>query len=85
MKKGFHIGECYFCHQGYVYFSEAVQTKQVFLKCEECDSEWGSPEGFKKNELADCSHDAKYRPLTLEEMLKHPWRTYVLNTQDLDQ
>ncbi len=84
MKKGFEVGTFYFCNQGNVYICKSSPSGDIFLMCEECFTDWPTPDDFLKmqsgirKDLGQCEY------LTKAEMQDHPWRPYVQNTADLE-
>lgn len=82
--RGFHVGECYLCGQGNVYICKSENTGKVFLACEECDSEWPSPDEFLNHHTSDKKEGGRYLRLSKEEISQHPWKVYVENRFDLE-
>ncbi|MDO4539746.1 MAG: hypothetical protein Q4B48_01405 [Syntrophomonadaceae bacterium] len=53
MRDGKHVvAWCPICSQGWVYIVKDKATHELFLCCEECESEWESPEAVKSIELS---------------------------------
>ena len=84
MKNGFNVGECYFCRQGNVYICKSSLTGEIYLTCEECFTDWPTPEDFLKMQSGIRKDEDRIEYLSKAEMLDHPWRPYVLNTADLE-
>jgi hypothetical protein len=85
MKKGFEIGECYFCGQGNVYIRKAEDNGTWFVQCEECDTEWQDPEAFVNHQKPSMNKLGRSIAVQSDEVVSHAWRPFILNTFDLEE
>ena len=67
------VGECPVCHQGRTLIGREDVTGTLFVICEECESEWASPDDAKMPERSSLGRFSKYTVLERDEVAGHPW------------
>ena len=70
---------CPVCGQGRVFIALGRQAKDMFVMCEDCESEWDSPE----QALAGARPTRGEHPFTrfagADDLEGHPWLGFVVN------
>jgi hypothetical protein len=54
-----------------------IASGTIFVICEECYSEWPSPEAIRGPALPWESFD-KYEILSRDEVMRHPWAQFLV-------
>ncbi|WP_094229255.1 hypothetical protein [Methanolobus psychrotolerans] len=68
---------CPVCNQGWVEIAKDVNSKRLFLLCEECESEWDEPNNIKNSTSTRDKYGLIEVPL-LEEIRKKKWDQYIV-------
>ena len=72
------VRNCPVCSQGRVIIAKETATEKFYLVCEECESEWQSPEEVATSPASrDVFGASTY--LTREELGDHPWKEFLHN------
>jgi len=77
MKNYAAIGTCPVCSQGRLVIAREIATGRLYVLCEECESEWSSPEDSR--EVGEAGRES-HGPSTLlerEALEGHPWRKFL--------
>jgi hypothetical protein len=82
MARHYHVGWCPFCNQGWQVVVRDRNTHGLFIRCQECLSEWDSPEAAKGRKLAVFQKHESEGYATREDLLAHSWDQYVENLGD---
>jgi len=83
MRDPLYIGECPVCHHGRQFVRKVRETSEFFLRCEECESEWQTPDTASdpsKTMFRKFSNDTL---ATREDMEDHPWANRVQNLKEI--
>jgi uncharacterized Zn ribbon protein len=77
MKNYAAIGACPVCGQGRLIVARDHSSQSLYVLCEECESEWESPEESKTAEAA--THDVHGQSTLLDrlDLEEHPWRKWL--------
>lgn len=75
MKNYAAIGTCIICGQGRLIIAKERSSGSLFIVCEECESEWHSPEASKSIDTATRDAHGQYTLLVREDLDDHPWKT----------
>jgi hypothetical protein len=69
------IGTCPICGQGRLIISRDNASQKLFVLCEECESEWDSPEASRS--LDNATRDVRSQSTMLErdDLIGHPWHS----------
>ncbi|MBL0319002.1 MAG: hypothetical protein IPP74_06910 [Alphaproteobacteria bacterium] len=68
------------CRQGRLLIAiENTSPVHFFVLCEDCESEWESPEDISDLDLATRNQHQFLRYAVKRDLLEHPWRKFVLN------
>lgn len=73
MKNYAAIGTCVICGQGRLIIAKERSSGGLFVVCEECESEWASPEASESIDAASRDTHGSYTLLEREEVENHPW------------
>jgi hypothetical protein len=71
------IGVCPICNQGRQIVARQDRTQQLYIVCEECESEWRSPQEARDINSATRGVFGKHTFLTRDELLSNPWMAYL--------
>jgi hypothetical protein len=77
MKNYAAIGTCPVCSQGRQIIARDKASGALYVLCEECESEWSSPE--QSRDIDAASRD-RFGPSTLlerDELDGHPWKVFL--------
>lgn len=77
MKSYAAIGTCLVCSQGRLIIARENATGALYVLCEECESEWPSPDQSRKVEAASRESHGPSTFLEREELGDHPWREFL--------
>lgn len=67
------VGTCPICGQGRLIIARDNALGTLYVLCEECESEWNSPEDTKSLEAATHGRFGQSTLVTKEQMEGHPW------------
>jgi len=70
---------CPICSQGRVLIAAEKDGQTLFVMCEDCESEWGSPYDSADAALATRDHHSFARYMEADELTDHPWYSAILN------
>lgn len=76
----YYIGTCcQFCNKGSFEIVTKLDTKQLFVRCNECHRLYNSPiDVFNENVPINIRHNIPVRPSTIEEIRKQGWEIYLI-------
>jgi hypothetical protein len=71
---------CVICGQGrlFVAITDSI-PKDIFIVCEDCESEWDSPRVTCDKEMATRDKHTFSRYATVEDVAGHLWEKFILN------
>lgn len=72
------VAWCPICSQGWVQIVRDVETKELFVMCDECESEWNHPEDVKELEARSEINDNRVTTPTVEEIRMASWEKYII-------
>jgi hypothetical protein len=77
MKTFAAIGTCPLCGQGRLIIARDNALGDLYVLCEECESEWDSPE--QATSIGAATHDVHGRSTFLDrdELGGHPWQRFL--------
>lgn len=70
-----NFGECPVCRQGELFAAKEAATGALFLVCDDCESQWSSPEQARSYENALMKEVPGLRPASREEIGMAGWAT----------
>lgn len=70
------VGTCRICGQGLLIIARN-SNGQLFVACEECLSEWESPEQSTSVDAARQDAHGQYQFLGRAELANHPWQQFL--------
>ena len=71
------IGVCPICGQGRQIIARENRTGKLYVLCEDCESEWRSPNEARDVNSASREVFAESSFLTREELAEHPWSGFL--------
>ncbi len=71
------ISNCPVCNQGRLMVAKETESNKLFIVCEECESEWSSPEDVKEEKPAKRDLFGASTFLTREELADSPWVEFL--------
>jgi hypothetical protein len=71
------IGVCPVCSQGRQIIARENRSGKLYVLCEDCESEWLSPQDARKLDAASRSTFGESTLLSREEIVEHPWHAFV--------
>lgn len=73
------VGVCDVCGQGMVLIARDKINNNIFVICNECESQWASPQDFQKggNSLSSSEHHHDVVDATLDEIKKRGWDGFI--------
>lgn len=77
MKNYAAIGTCPVCSQGRLIIARDETSGLLYVLCEECESEWATPEQSARIEGATRDCHGRSTLLEREELDGHPWKAYL--------
>jgi len=72
------VAWCPICSQGWVQIVRDVETKELFVMCDECESEWNHPEDVKVLDARSDINDNRVTTPTDEEIRMASWEKYII-------
>ena len=72
------VGLCPICGQGRLIIARDDVSGALYVLCEECESEWASPEESHHIEKASQDTHGASTMLEREELRDHPWMKFLL-------
>lgn len=69
---------CPFCNQGWVLLVKEISSQTLYCCCDECETEWSSPQDSIENIHYSVGRYGQYEMPTGEEIAQLKWDTYVL-------
>lgn len=70
---------CPICGQGRILVAIEKDNKRLFVMCEDCESEWDGPSESYTASLASRDRHTFSHYVDVEEMMGHPWQSFVIN------
>jgi hypothetical protein len=77
MKNYAAIGTCPVCSQGRRIIARDDASGDLYVICEECESEWAGPEQSRRVESATRDVHGPSTLLEREELEGHPWQAFL--------
>ncbi len=77
MKNYAAIGTCPICGQGRRIVAKDNASGDLYVLCEECESEWVSPEQSQSIDTATRDVHGRSTLLERDELLEHPWKEFL--------
>jgi hypothetical protein len=77
MKSYAAIGTCPICGQGRLIVARENASRELFVLCEECESEWVSPDASRSIEGATRDVHGPSTFLEREDLVGHPWEVFL--------
>ncbi|MCE9579712.1 MAG: hypothetical protein K8W52_41725 [Deltaproteobacteria bacterium] len=71
------VGPCRLCGQGRLVISRDDSSHELFVCCEECETEWASPDATRSLEHATRDVHGRSTPLAREDLVGHPWHAFL--------
>jgi hypothetical protein len=78
MKNYASIGVCRICSQGRLVITRDDESGILYIRCEECESEWVSPEQSRSLDAATQGVHGRSTMLDRAEVLEHPWSRFLV-------
>ena len=78
MKPPAAIGNCSLCGQGRVLVLREDSTGAIYVGCEECGSEWDSPEAAGNPELATQGLHKRSTVVERGSLAGHSWARFLM-------
>jgi hypothetical protein len=72
------VSWCPICEQGWVQIVKEKESGQLFVWCDECDSEWPSPNDVEHKEMATRDTYAEIEDPTDNEIIVKGWETFII-------
>lgn len=79
MSKPYQIGWCPLCNQGWQVVRRERHSHHLFIRCEECLTEWDSPAAAKDPKVGTFQTHESEGYATREDLSAHSWTRYVKN------
>jgi formate dehydrogenase maturation protein FdhE len=70
----FRVAWCPVCNQGWIEVVKDINTKQLFLCCKECETEWDNPDKLKNPRMGTHDKYGKIETPSYEEVLSKGWK-----------
>jgi len=77
MKQVACVGFCRVCRQGRLIIARDRASGVMYVLCEECESEWASPEEIVVNSMPSRDTFGLSTYITREELKDHPWEGFL--------
>ncbi|MFC3883446.1 hypothetical protein ACFOU2_07910 [Bacillus songklensis] len=75
----FKVAWCPICSQGWIEIVKDVETKELFVMCNECENEWNHPTNIKASKArTEVSENPVIKPI-YEEIKSIGWEKYIIN------
>ena len=71
------IGSCRLCSQGRLLIAKDTATRTLYIFCEECESEWESPEESRDSDLGTQDRFGVSTFLDRVDLRGHPWERFL--------
>jgi hypothetical protein len=71
------IGVCPVCGQGRQMIARESHSGRLYVHCEDCESEWQSPQEARALNRASRDTFGPSTDLTRDELAEHPWSTFL--------
>jgi len=73
------VGNCRLCGQGRLIVAKETTTSDLYILCEECESEWESPDATVDSAKATLMKHGQSTLLTREDLATHAWRRFLIS------
>jgi len=73
------VGYCPVCGQGRQFITKDDKTGQLFVSCEDCESEWDSPMAAKRSSEATRDQHVAASFVSIDELKGHEWEAEIIN------
>jgi len=77
MKNYAAIGTCPVCGQGRLIIARDNASQDLYVLCEECESEWDSPEASRSMDNATRDVHGQSTMLERDDLIGHPWHPFL--------
>ncbi|PWW17063.1 hypothetical protein DFO73_1347 [Cytobacillus oceanisediminis] len=74
----YKVAWCPICSQGWIEIVKDVETKELFLMCEECLSEWEHPNNVTVKNVISEINDNQVTAPTHKEIRSADWEKYII-------
>jgi hypothetical protein len=71
------MGVCPVCGQGRQIIARENRSGTLYVLCEDCESEWTSPQDAREVDAASRGTFGESTLLTREELADHPWQAFL--------
>jgi formate dehydrogenase maturation protein FdhE len=75
----YKVAWCPICSQGWVQIVKDVVTKELFVMCDECETEWNHPENVQQSKAKTDTNDNLATTPTDDEIRSANWEKYIVN------
>ena len=79
--KRYSIAWCPMCNQGWVNIVKDRITKELFLCCQECESEWDTPKEINESNVLPFNTHLQYETPKEEDIVNKNWLKYVIDIE----
>ncbi len=73
------VGFCPICGQGRQFIARELSSGELFVMCEDCESEWDDPQRADDLSAALSSDHGRSDFVTVKEMQEHSWFALIQN------
>ncbi|MEW4286213.1 hypothetical protein [Priestia koreensis] len=74
----FKIAWCPICSQGWVEIVKDIETKELYVMCNECENEWDHPLEVKTSKARTEINENLVTIPTIEEIQSVDWGKYII-------
>jgi hypothetical protein len=71
------FGQCAICRQGQLLAVKEIASGKVLLMCDDCESQWASPEEAKSFENA-LTNEVKVTQASMDDVRAVGWEQYLI-------
>ena len=76
-KYEYRVGWCKNCNQGWLYIVKDKATQMLFIRCDECEIEWDSPEGIDVYGKSIWNREGIIEVPDYKDILTNGWEEYI--------
>ena len=74
----FKVSWCPICEQGWAQIVKEKESGQLFVWCDECDSEWPSPNEVKNLDLATRGNFSEIEDPSEQDIIANDWGRFIV-------
>ena len=78
MEKKYYIGNCSICKQGVLEVVKDLETKNIYVCCDECEAEWDDPKDAIEGKIGSRNRYGRTTNVSYDEILKKKWEKYLI-------